>query len=335
MKSDSQTLVIKQSPFVFLKRIAILELLVAALPLFLAAVFDFGGRYAASGGERVLSYDLLLALAQTAIQVLIIGVTFAFWQFPTYRISENAISIEPGPWAENRRTAPLDSVLQVDVRQGPLARRFDYGTLLIQVAHMAQPLVVRSIPNPWRYAQEILDRTAVQPAPAALLEDKSLPQLLQGGEGQFLEFKSSLMWDYRKQAVNKDLYEPVMKNLAGFMNTAGGWLLIGVSDDGEVLGIEPDLTGLKKQNIDGFENVFNVAFGNMIGIENRQYVQLAFPQQEGKTVCRIAVQPAPHPVYMTWQGKEEFYIRAGNACQALSVSKANQYIQGRFQQQLA
>ena len=143
------------------------------------------------------------------------------------------------------------------------------------------------------------------------------------------------MWDYRKQAVNKELYEPVMKNLAGFMNTAGGWLLIGVSDDGEVLGIEPDLTGLKKQNIDGFENVFNVAFGNMIGVENRQYVQLSFPVQEDKTVCRIAVQPAPHPVYMTYQGKEEFYIRAGNACQALSVSKASRYIQGRFQKLLA
>ena len=54
----------------------------------------------------------------------------------------------------------------------------------------------------------------MQPAPVALLEDKSLAQLLAGGEGQFLEYKSSLMWDYRKQAVNKELYEPVMKNLA-------------------------------------------------------------------------------------------------------------------------
>lgn len=335
MKPDSQTLVIKHSPFVFLKRIAILEMLIAVLPLFIAAVFDFEGLYAAGGGERVLSYDLLLALVQTAVQVLIIGVTFVVWQLPTYRIGENAISIEPSPWVENRRTAPLDAVLQVDVRQGWLARRFDYGALLIQVAHSAQPLVMPNIPNPWGYAQEILDRTAVQPAPLALLEDKSLPQLLEEGEGQLLEFKASLMWDYRRQAVNKELYEPVMKNLVGFMNTVGGWLLIGVSDEGEVLGIEPDFTGLKKQNVDGFENVFNMAFGNMIGLENRQYVRLSFPQQEGKTICQIAVQPTPHPVYLTYQGKEEFYIRAGNACQSLSVSKANRYIQGRFQKQLA
>ena len=73
----------------------------------------------------------------------------------------------------------------------------------------------------------------------------------------------------------------------------------------------------------------------MIDVENRQFVRLSFPQQEGKIVCQIGVQPALHPVYTNHQGKEEFYIRAGNACQALSVSKANQYIQGRFQRQLA
>jgi hypothetical protein len=200
-QASSREIVIKQSSFVFLKRVAILELLLTALPML----------------------------------------------------------VEPGPWVENSRTAPLDAVLQVDVRQGWLARRLDYGTLLIQVAQRTQPLVMWSIPDPWRHAQEILDRTAVQPAPVALLEDKSLSQLRQQGEGQFLEFKSSLMWDYRKQAVNKELYEPVMKNLAGFMNTAGAWLLIGVGDDGEVLGIEPDFTGLKKKDVDGFENVFNKA----------------------------------------------------------------------------
>jgi len=339
-QTSSQAIVIKQSPFAFLKRVAILELLLTALPMIAAAVFNFQRSYELGGGEQVLSYDLLLALAQIVVQVAIIGFTFALWQFPTYRIGANTISIEPGPWVENPRVAPLDAVLQVDVRQGWLARRLDYGTLLIKVAQRAQPLVMTSIPDPWRYAQEILDRTAVQPAPVALLEDKSLAQLLAGGEGQFLEYKSSLMWDYRKQAVNKELYEPVMKNLAGFMNTAGGWLLIGVDDEGQVLGIEADFTGMKKKDVDGFENVFNTAFGNMIGIENRQYVSLSFPQQEGKTVCQIGVQPAPHPVYLTFGGKEEFYIRAGNGCQALSVRKATQYIQGqyiqgRFQKQLA
>lgn len=334
-KMESQTIKIKQSPFVFLKRIAILELLIAVLPLFVAAIFDFQSQYEAGGGESLLSYNLLTALIQMVVQVGIIGITFALWQFPTYRIGMDSIIIAPGPWAENRRSAPLDAVLQVEVRQGPLARRFDYGSLLIQVAHGTQPLVISSIPNPWYYAQLILDRTAAQPAPRALLEDKSLAQLLEQGEGQYLEYKSSLMWDYRRQAVNKELYEPVMKNLAGFMNTAGGWLLIGVDDEGKILGIEPDLTGLKKQNVDGFENVFNMAFGSMIGVENRQYVQLLFPQVDGKTVCQVGVQPAQHPVFLSYQGKEEFYIRAGNGCQALSVSKANQYIQGRFQKQPA
>ena len=157
-----------------------------------------------------------------------------------------------------------------------------------------------------------------------------MPDLIAEGEGQGLEFKASLMWDYRRQSVNKELYEPVMKNLVGFMNTSGGRLLIGVGDDGALLGIEQDLSTLKKPNTDGFENVFNVAFGNMVGVENRQYVSLAFPQLDDKTICAITVQPSAQPVYLRYQGQEEFYIHAGNASQALPVSKAALYIQSRF-----
>lgn len=323
-------IVLKQSPFVFLKRIALLELLLTALPLLAAALFDFQRQYELGGGEGVLSYDLLLALAQIVIQVAIIGGAFVLWQLPTYRIGENTLSIEPGPWVGEAGRIPLDAVLQVDVRQGPLARRLDYGTLRIRVAGRDRPLVMSSIPTPWHYAQEILDRTAVQPAPAALLEDKSLPQLLAQGEGQALEFKASLMWDYRKQAVNKDLYEPVMKNLAAFMNTAGGVLLIGVSDQGEVLGLERDFSALPKKNVDGFENAVNMAFTSMIGAEFRQYVSLAFDEIDGKTICVLSVAPASAPAYLTFKGKEEFYIRTGNSSQPLPVSKATKYVQTRF-----
>ena len=82
--------------------------------------------------------------------------------------------------------------------------------------------------------------------------------------------------------------------------------------------------------MDGFENVFNVAFANMIGMEYRQFVDLAFPQLAEKTVCHITVQSSSHPAYLRYQGKEEFYIRAGNGSQALTISKAAQYMDTRF-----
>ena len=73
-----------------------------------------------------------------------------------------------------------------------------------------------------------------------------------------------------------------------------------------------------------------MTFASMVGMENRQFIQVAFPAVEDKVVCVIGVQPAPHPVYLSYQGKEEFYIRTGNSSQALPVSKAVHYMRGRF-----
>jgi membrane protein YdbS with pleckstrin-like domain len=323
-------IVVKQSPFVFLRNIAIAEFFVAVLPLFVAAILNVQLSYEGTAFSRVLPYGLLLALLQTLAQFLIVGATFAYWYLPTYRIGVKAVTFQRGPFYEDKTLVAFPDLRTVEVHQGMLGRRFDYGDVQLTANRGLPPARMRNIANPSQYAELLLERTARQPLLAPPPVAKPLPALIGDGEGQHLEFKASLMWDYRKQSVNKELYEPVMKNLVGFMNTAGGVLLIGVGDDGAVLGIEPDMGTLKKPNTDGFENVFNVAFANMVGVENRQFVSATFPTLDGKTLCMLDVQPATYPVYLTYQGKEEFYIRAGNASQALTVSKAAQYIQSRF-----
>ena len=191
--------------------------------------------------------------------------------------------------------------------------------------------MLRNIPSPTETAEQIealIDRTLDLPAAAPPV--RTPQELIAAGEGQFVEFKSSLMWDYRQRRANKDLYEPVMKNVVGFLNTRGGTLLIGVDDEGAVLGLEPDYGVMKKNDKDGFENVFNMAFGSMIGLEFRRYVEVAFPVVDDREICVVTVTAADQPAYLTNKGVEKFYIRAGNASQALTVSKATQFIRSRF-----
>ena len=163
----------------------------------------------------------------------------------------------------------------------------------------------------------------------ALPEQKPVRELIAAGEGQFVEFKSSLMWDYRRKVVNKALYEPVMKNIVGLMNSTGGTLLIDI-DDGVVLGLEADYQVMKKPDSDGFETVFNMAFNKMIGVEYRRFVDAAFPEIEDKEVCAVSVRPSTWPAYLRAKGSEAFYVRAGNASQPLTVSQAARYIQDKF-----
>ena len=57
-----------------------------------------------------------------------------------------------------------------------------------------------------------------------------LEKLIRQGEGLTLEFKQS------REKMNRDVYETI----CAFLNRQGGTLLLGVTDDGTVCGIEPD-----------------------------------------------------------------------------------------------
>lgn len=324
-------IVIRKSPFVFLKRMAVLVFFFALLPAIAAALADLRSEYQATTLAGIVpNYTLFVVLLLALVQFLLVAVAFMTWYLPVYVIDSRQVVRKGGGLQGDRKLTDTASISAVVPSQGPLGRRLGYGDLALGSEHGAALAAIKDIPTPEYYAELITRLVELAQARRAAHEPKPASELIAAGEGQFVEFKASLMWDYYRQAINKDLYEPVMKNLAAFMNTSGGVLLIGVSDEGEALGLERDFSALPKKNVDGFENAFNQAFNSMIGAEFRQYVSLAFDEIDGKTVCVISVSPANTPAYVTFKGKEEFYIRTGNSSQPLPVSKATRYAQTRF-----
>ena len=129
------------------------------------------------------------------------------------------------------------------------------------------------------------------------VEPVSLEDLIAEGESDELEFKSSLRWDVKEGTVNKKLEEVIMKTVAAFANSQGGTLLIGVSDDGEVLGLEPDYHSLGGVDCDKFElhlrNLLNQQFG--AGFVTSK-VGIKFHEVGDKEVCQIETAPAKEAV---------------------------------------
>jgi hypothetical protein len=155
----------------------------------------------------------------------------------------------------------------------------------------------------------------------------SLDDMLQAGESPLLEYKSSLRWDLRRETVNTELQKVVAKTIAGLMNFEGGTLLIGVADDGSVLGIENDFKTLQKRgNRDGFEQVLLNALQQYLGLEFIQYAHVLFEEHSSRTVCVVHVERSPKPVYLTDQGSVEFYVRAGNTTRPLDMQASHDYI---------
>ncbi len=164
----------------------------------------------------------------------------------------------------------------------------------------------------------------------------SLEELIAEGESDELEFKSTLRWDLKEGIVSKKLEEVIVKTVAAFANSQGGTLLIGVSDDGEVLGLESDYYSLGGVDRDKFElhlrNLLNQQFG--AGFVASKIV-IKFHDIGDKEVCQIETIPAKEPIIVAVKDKngqpvERFYARSGNSSQEIPLGEMSAYIKERF-----
>lgn len=161
--------------------------------------------------------------------------------------------------------------------------------------------------------------------------EKDLAALISKGESDELEFKSSFRYDYRQQKVNKALENVIIKTLAGFMNTQGGSLLIGVADDGSIVGLEADYSTLSRKDSDGYTQLLMSAIADKIGTPACKLVKLLFHTHEGKEVCRIIVLPSPIPVYAKDDNQPRFYVRTGSGTREMDIQEAIAFIKTKWQ----
>lgn len=135
--------------------------------------------------------------------------------------------------------------------------------------------------------------------------------VLEGGkESGTVEFKSSLRWDLREARKSKEITHAVVKTIAGFLNTQGGTLVIGVDDDGKMLGIEID----KFESADKFERHLYTALTNAMGASAAPFVNVSMLKHAGKSIALVECTRASTPLLVS-SGSEEgvFYVRTGPA----------------------
>ena len=156
--------------------------------------------------------------------------------------------------------------------------------------------------------------------------NQGLLPLIAQGESNFLEFKSSYRFDLKQNTVNKALEAVVLKTLAGFMNSEGGTLLLGVSDDGTILGLENDYQTLKRKDNDGFEQLIMSSVSEKLGTAACKYIRLIFHSHDQMEVCRIIVQRAGFPIYVKEGNSKKFYVRTGSGTRDMDIQEAINYI---------
>ena len=167
--------------------------------------------------------------------------------------------------------------------------------------------------------------------------------LLSNPESDTLEFKASLLTpvdtieyfmqkyniqkaiaEEKLKSVSKNLIYSSMKTIAGFVNTNGGNLFIGVSDQGEILGLESDFQKIKGCSGDGFlielKNQIKSHYGST-GIFSFIPIMEILEFDE-KSVARIAISPSSVTAYPILEKAvlrghsvilQKYYVRIGNS----------------------
>ncbi len=148
-------------------------------------------------------------------------------------------------------------------------------------------------------------------------------KLIAEGESGRLEFKQTLRFNLKAGKNGKEIEHANMKTVAGFMNSEGGTLLVGVADNGVVAGFEEDGLGNDDKALLHFNNLVN----QQIGTEFSRYINTTIIEVQGKRVLRAYCTPAAVPAILKNGQNEEFYVRSGPASRQLSLSQFYEWLQ--------
>jgi len=324
--------IIKQSPLVLIRRIIEIELSISFIVFLVSYIANYQQIYQDSFFGGFFRYDFFLVIVVSLAQLIITLITFLAWHNEEYRLKEKEIIHRHGFMFSKEKSILLKNVLSVEYKRSPIEFLLSVGTIAIVNQGAEKPFYIRSIESAEIYSniiKDTVDRALMRPVESL----KKLPilDLILEGEHSHLEFKQTFRWDGKQKVTSKPLEKAVMKTIAAFLNADGGNLIIGVSDNGKITGLDEDYNCLNRKDRDGFENQLNQILKNTIGAEFRQYVTVSFEKIEETDVCLVEVIASPKPVYLKANGDtEEFFIRTGNTTSALSLSETHSYIESHW-----
>ncbi len=158
---------------------------------------------------------------------------------------------------------------------------------------------------------------------------KAIRSLISAGESAAVEFKSSLRWDHVQSKCNKALEIVIAKTIAGFLNHEGGDLLIGVADDGAVVGLKDDYATLRKKDRDGFELLLMKLVKDKLGGDVCTLLNVVFQEIDDCDVCRVMIERSERPVYVDHDGRARYFVRTGNSTPELDTKEALDHVARR------
>lgn len=160
-----------------------------------------------------------------------------------------------------------------------------------------------------------------------LTEEERIKSLIYQGENARTEFKQTFQYCLRELKKADYIETAALKTIAAFLNSKGGSLLVGVADDGQVIGIDFELKKYHQRSSDKFLLHLKDKIKSRIGMTPFSFLNINLTVIEGKTVLVIDCQPSDQEVFVD---NKDFYVRTSPATEKLEGRQFTNYIRTRF-----
>jgi hypothetical protein len=154
----------------------------------------------------------------------------------------------------------------------------------------------------------------------------SVEELIATGECDAVEFKSTLRTNLHTGQLDEKMHLAALKTIAGFLNAKGGTLVIGVTDDGKVLGLSADRFPNEDKMALHLVNLIRDRIGDLF----LPYVHPHFEEQDGDKVMVVQCEIGPRAAFVKDGSNHRFFVRGSNATTELLGNAVTDYVKARF-----
>ena len=108
-------------------------------------------------------------------------------------------------------------------------------------------------------------------------------------------------------------------------------MLLGVTDEGEPVGLESDYALVTPSDADGYVNWLDSLFETNLGHAGANRLQIRIDRVQGHDVCRVDVPASSRPIWVkNKKGSDALFQRRNNSTREVPAGEVHAFIAERF-----
>ena len=125
---------------------------------------------------------------------------------------------------------------------------------------------------------------------------RSTEELLKHHETRTVEYRRTVIWNVHERRRDETITRAVVETVADMLNDRGGTLLIGVTDNGEPVGLHDDCIQVRPPDADGYVNWLDTLFKNNLGHAGANRLSIRIERIHHRDICRIDIPASSRPI---------------------------------------